>query len=379
MTSARLGDAGNNDMEKLRLFTPGPVPLAAHIRAIGAQQPPYNRTADFSEFTHELLDGLKYVFQTEGDVALLTASGTAGMEASVLNFLNGSDKALIINGGAFGQRWCDLCDMHCVPYDEVEVPLGADVELARLSDLLREGQYTALLVNAHETTTGHLYDIAALGRLARQHGMLFMVDAISSICADQFLMDEWHVDVAILSSHKALALPPGLAFVAMSDRASARLDRGPPKSLYFNLTEYLVNQRRGQLPYTPAIGIMLQLHQRLEDIRRETLANLVLTHKQRALSFRSQIEDLPFAVLPFRSSNAITALRCEGLDAVEVVQELRDLHQIVVASSGGDLKSKVIRIAHMGAQDDRDLQRLIFALRGISAANTCTSSERLDE
>ena len=365
-------------MEKLRLFTPGPVPIEEHIRAIGEKQPPYNRTEEFSEFTHELLDGLKYVFQTEGSVALLTGSGTAAMEASVLNYLDATDRALIINGGTFGQRWCDLCDVHSISYDELEQPPGADIDLTHLSDLLLDNRYTALLVNAHETSTGHLYDIPAIGMIARRHGILFIVDAISTICADQFSMDDWHVDVAMLSSHKALALPPGLSFVAMNDRAIARLARRSPKSLYFNLNAYLTNQQRGQLPYTPAIGLMMQLHQRLKDIQQGTIPALVRRHEQRAESFRQAIEDLPFDVLPFRSSNAMTALSCNGLDAFQVVEELRSRHNIVVAPSGGDLKSKVIRVAHMGAQDDADVTSLIAALRGIASPNASPSIERIE-
>ena len=363
-------------MKTLRLFTPGPVPIEKHIRAIGEKQPPYNRTEEFSEFTQEILRGLKYVFQTNGSVALLTGSGTAAMEASVLNFLDATDKALIVNGGTFGQRWCDLCDVHSIPYDEYAVPLGADIDLAHLRDLLVANRYTALLVNAHETSTGHLYDIQALGTIARRRRILFMVDAISTICADHFSMDDWHVDVAILSSQKALALPPGLSFVAMNQRAMDRLVRGTPKSLYFNLPDYLADQQRGQLPYTPAIGLMMQLHQRLLDIQQQTLPTLVLKHKQRAESLRRAIEDLAFDVLPFRSSNSMTALSCDGLDASKVVEELRNRYNIVVAPNGGDLKSKVFRIAHMGAQEDADLTSLIAALRGITFPDACTITER---
>ncbi|WP_298869053.1 alanine--glyoxylate aminotransferase family protein [uncultured Gimesia sp.] len=365
-------------MEKLRLFTPGPVPIEKHILAIGNKQPPYNRTEKFSEFTHELLRGLKYVFQTVGSVALITGSGTAAMEASVLNFLDATDKVLIINGGSFGQRWCDLCDIHSISYDEYNVPLEADVDLTHLSDMLLNNRYTALLINAHETSTGHLYDIQAIGRIARRYGIFFIVDAISTICADQFSMDDWHVDVAILSSQKALALPPGLSFVAMNQRAMARLARGKPKSLYFNLKDYLTNQQRGQLPYTPAIGLMLQLHQRLLDIQQQTLPALVLQHQQRAESFRRGIEDLAFDVSPFRSSNAMTALSCEGQDASETVEALRNRYNIIVAPNGGDLKSKLFRISHMGAQDDDDLTSLIRALRGIAFPETRTTTERIE-
>jgi aspartate aminotransferase-like enzyme len=261
-------------MEDLRLFTPGPVPIERHIREIGERQPPYNRTESFSALTHETLSGLQYIFQTQGPVALLTASGTAAMEAAVLNYLDTSDRAIVINGGTFGQRWCDLCDIHSIAYDEIEVPLGTDLDLSDLSDRLCGNRYSALLVNAHETSVGHLYDIEAIGQIARQHGLFFIVDAISSICADKFSMDAWHVDVAILSSQKALALPPGLSFIAMNDSAKARLLRGPPKSMYFDLGNYLANQERGQVPYTPAIGLLMQLHQRLVDIRQKNTARI---------------------------------------------------------------------------------------------------------
>lgn len=357
-------------MEKLILFTPGPVPVENHIRAIGRKQPPYNRTKDFSGFTWEILSGLRYVFQTEGSVALLTASGTGGMEASVLNFLCITDKALIVNGGIFGQRWCDLCEIHSIPYDEYKVPLGADLDLAQLEDLLKGNSYTALLVNAHETSTGHLFDIKAMGIVARRQGALFIVDAISTICADRFPMDDWLVDVAILSSQKALALPPGLAFVAMNQRAKGRLGKSPPKTLYFNLKNYLADQERGQLPFTPAIGLMLQLHQRLRDIQERTLQSLIRIHAQRAATFRSALKGLPFELLPARSSNAMTALLCSELDASEVVEDLRNRHNIVVTPNGGSLRTKVFRVSHMGNQLDSDLQTLILALNDVAHSRT---------
>lgn len=368
-------------MDDLLLFTPGPVPIEQHIRELGERQIPYNRTESFSALTHEVISGLQYIFQTQGAVALLTASGTAAMEATVLNFFDASDRAIVINGGTFGQRWCDLCEIHSIAYDEIEVPLGADLDLSDLNDRLCGNRYSALLVNAHETSVGQLYDIEAIGQIARRHGLFFVVDAISSICADRFSMDAWQVDVAILSSQKALALPPGLSFVAMNDSAKARLLRGPPGSMYFDLGNYLANQQRGQLPYTPAIGLLIQLQQRLLDIRHKTLPALVIEHQARAESFRAAFNDPSFAafsILPTRSSNAMTALLCEGVDAFEVVEELQNRHNIVVAPSGGHLKSKVIRVAHMGAQNDADVASLISALRGIASHAAHSLLERVE-
>lgn len=364
-------------MRKMRLFTPGPVPIEEHLRAIGAKQLPYNRTEEFTELTHEILRGLKYVFRTEGSVALLTGSGTAAMEASVMNFLGARDKALIINGGVFGQRWCDLCERHSIPHDVYTPPLGSDIDLNYLGDLVLEKRSTALLATAHETSTGHLYDIQSLGLIARNHGLFFLVDAISSICADPFHMDEWGVDAAILSTQKALALPPGMSFVAMNDRATARLAGRQPGILYFDLKNCLVNQERGQTPYTPAIGLMLQLVQRLRDIQEQTLPALTLQHKERAETFRRGLVGLPFEVFPFRSSNAITALSRKGIDASKIAEELRERFDIIVAPNAGRLKSKIFRVAHMGAQDNADLTILNAALRSVAESNAHEKPERI--
>ncbi len=348
-----------------RLFTPGPVPIERHILAIGAQQPPYNRTPEFSAFTHDILRGLGNVFQTAGPVAVLTGSGTGAMEAAVLNFLNVTDKVLVINGGTFGQRWCDLCRIHSIFYQEHKLNAGEDVDTDQLTRMLKSGKFTALLINAHETSTGQLYDIAAIGQIARKFDLLYVVDAISTICADPFLMDEWLVDVAILSSQKALALPPGLSFVAMSERALAKLKTTAAKSLYFNLVDYLDNQERGQLPYTPAIGLLVQLHQRLLDIKALTLSGSIRQHKQRACYFRDFLAISGCGTLPSRQSNAVTTILCEKDDAFAIVQRLRQHYDIEAAPSGGALKHKIFRISHMGAQDTADADALISALREI--------------
>ena len=152
----------------------------------------------------------------------------------------------------------------------------------------------------------------------------------------------------------------------MNDLAKERMASNNPKSMYFDLENYLVNLERGQLPYTPAIGIMMQLHRRLLDIQEQTLPALVLTHKHRAELFRQTLDDLSYSVLPYRSSNALTALLCHGFVATDIVEELRNDYNVIVAPNAGELQSKVFRIAHIGAQDDAGVQRLIEGLRAIT-------------
>jgi len=248
------------------LYTPGPTKIHKHILELGSCQLPYNRTEKFSEFTNDIIKGLKYVFQTKGDVVILTASGTAAMEASVINFLNENDRVLIINGGTFGQRWVDLCQRYEINYEEIIVKPGETVSLTVLTDKLKSTQFTTLMINAHETSTGVLYNIEKIGQITHKENIFFIVDAISTICADPFFMDNWNVDVALLSSQKALALPPGLSFIAMNEQAKEKMADCEVKSLYFDLKDYLKNQKRGQMPYTPAIGIFFVFHRRLKRL-----------------------------------------------------------------------------------------------------------------
>jgi aspartate aminotransferase-like enzyme len=349
-----------------RLFTPGPVPIPGHLRALGSQQPQYCRTPEFSRLTLEILEGLGYVFQTAGPVVILTGSGTAAMEAVALNFLCQDDKALIVNAGTFGQRWCDLCAVHGISHGALRLEAGEDLDLDSLASALSEN-VTVLFVTAHETSTGALFDIEAIGRITRELGVFLVVDAISSVCADRFSMDDWHVDVAVLSSQKGLALPPGLAFIAMGDRALSRLEDIQPRTLYLNVREYLTNQRRGQMPFTPAIGLFLQLHQRLLDIKEMTLDHLIRQHRAKACEFREALTTLPFGTLPARPSNALTAVTCDGFDAYEIVRALRTEHAVEVAPNGGDLKGRVFRVSHMGEHHPEDFQALVEALEDVTA------------
>jgi len=348
------------------LFTPGPTKIHKHILELGSYQLPYNRTKKFSEFTCDIIKGLRYVFQTKGDVAILTASGTAVMEASVINFLNENDRVLIINGGTFGQRWVDLCQRFKVNYEEIIVNPGEELSLTVLTDKIKSTHFTTLMINAHETSTGVLYDIEKIGQITRNENIFFIVDAISTICADPFFMDNWNVDVAILSSQKALALPPGLSFIAMNEQAKEKMAKCEVKTLYFDLKDYLKNQERGQMPYTPAIGIFLMLHQRLVDIQKTELQTVINEHKELANYFRTKIETLPLSIFSKASSNGLTAVQCEkDISAFDVVQQMDHKFNMYLTSNGGELKDKVFRVSHMGDQTKEEIDILIKNLSTI--------------
>lgn len=349
-----------------RLFTPGPTAISQHILDLAAHQLPYNRTESFSQLTFEILDGLKYLFATRGDVVIFAASGTGAMEASVFNFIHREDRVLIVNGGTFGQRWVDLCAYHDIPFTEINLTPGADVPIEVLEQKLSAGNYSTLLLNAHETSTGQLYDTRRIGELAHERGVLFIVDAISTLCADPFEMDDWHVDVCILSSQKGLALPPGLSFLALNDKAKERLGARRCGSLYFDIQDYLENQKRGQMPFTPVIGHFLMLHEQLKRIRSAGVDSVIAGHRALARYFRDGVKDLPFDFVPDTPSNALTALRCEDcVDAFELTQKLASEYNCIVAPNGGPLKHEMFRVSHLGEQTTDDLEFLVDAIKSI--------------
>ena len=351
---------------KIRLFTPGPVTMSARTLAIGASQLPYNRTEQFSQITFEIIKDLKYIFGTQGDVVIFAASGTGAMEAVIFNFLDQSDKVLIVNGGTFGQRWVDLCIQHKIPFEQILLDPGQPILLEDLDRRLSSQEYSTLLINAHETSTGMIYNTKAIGELTRKYGVFFVVDAISTICADIFMMDEWHVDVSLLSSQKALALPPGLSFLALNKKAKLRLETKTCQSYYFDIKVYLANQGRGQMPFTPVIGHFMMLHQRLREIRLQGIDFFVSRHSKLAEYFRKGLKDLPFSFVPNSPSNALTAISCpKDIDAFDLVTRLADDFNCFVAPNGGDLKHRMFRVSHLGEQNETDIDFLINALEDI--------------
>ncbi len=351
---------------KIRLFTPGPVTMSTRMLAIGASQLPYNRTEQFSQITFEIIKDLKYIFGTRGNVVIFTASGTGAMEAVIFNFLDKSDKVLIVNGGTFGQRWVDICIQHAIPFEQINLNPGQPISLKDLDHKLSSQEYSTLLINAHETSTGMIYDTKAIGELTQKYGVFFVVDAISTICADIFMMDEWHVDVSLLSSQKALALPPGLSFLALNKKARLRLETKTCQSYYFDIKVYLANQSRGQMPFTPVIGHYMMLHERLREIRLRGIDFFVSRHSTLAEYFRKGMKRLPFNFFSTNPSNALTAMSCpKDIDAFDLVKRLADDYNCFVAPNGGNLKHKVFRVSHLGEQNETDIDFLINALEDI--------------
>ena len=355
-------------------FTVGPVQSSENVLKIGAESCPYFRTPEFSEVMLESERLMKeFAGAPEGSRAVfLTTSGTGGMEATVMNVLTPQDRALVVNGGSFGHRFCELCKIHSIPYDEIKLNVGEQIKMCHLDQAKAkvEGEqrrFTALLVNKHETSTGVHYDMGWLCEFCKKNGMMLIVDNISSFLADEFNMSELGADVMIAGSQKALACPPGVSVLVLGPRALERVAKNDPKCMYLDLKDALKNQERGQTPFTPAVGTLLQINARLREIKAAGgCASETAKIAALAADFRGKIKDLPLKVVSECMSNAVTPLTpTNGMSAYDIFTKLKDECGIWICPNGGELKDKVFRVGHIGALTEADNDKLVGALKEV--------------
>ena len=357
---------------KMINFTVGPVQSCKAVHEIGARDVPYFRTAEFSEvmLENERLM-LKFAGAPEGSRAVfITGSGTASMEASVMNLLTPEDRALVVNGGSFGARFSKICDIHDVPHDDIKLSVGKQLRQADIDSVAAGKKYAAFVVNMHETSTGVLYDMKLIGDYCRRHGLLLIVDCISSFLCDEFNMAELGADVMITGSQKALACPPGVSVIVLSPRALERVAKNDPKCMYFDLKDALANQERGQTPFTPAVGTLLQINARLREIDASGGVSVEINRaKDLAEYFRAGIKNLPLEVVSESLSNAVTPLHpTNGMSAYDIFLKLKDEHGIWVCPNGGEMKDRIFRVGHMGCLTTVDYDQLVSSLNEIMSA-----------
>ena len=350
--------------KKMLNFTVGPVQIDKEILEIGREPLPYFRTPEFSALMKENEILMKKFVEADDDarVVFLTGSGTAAMEAVVMNVFNENDKVIVINGGSFGKRFTQLCQIHDVPYSEIKLDYGEALTKKHLDGFRGKG-YTGFLVNLHETSTGVYYDKDLISEFCQKNNLYLVMDSISSFIADAFNMSDLKVDVVLIGSQKALALPPGLSIIVINSRAIYKISQNDVKSMYFDLMDYLKNGERGQTPFTPAVGILIQLNKRLRMINEEGIENEIRKINEIANNFRASIQDLPFRITSESMSNALTPLEPTGdVSAFKIVEILKDEYNIFVCPTGGELADKLFRVGHIGALSIDDNSALVTAL-----------------
>lgn len=346
-------------------FTVGPVMSSVAVRAIGAEQVPYFRTAEFSQLMLENEQLIKkFAHATdESRVVFMTSSGSGGMETAIMNCLNKNDKALVINGGSFGERFVELLTLHEIPFAEIKLEHGKALKPEHLAPYEGKG-YTAFLLQKHETSTGVHYDINLVSDFCKRNGCFLIVDTISTFLCDPFDMAALDAGVMITGSQKALACPPGIAVMALARSALERIERTKCCCQYFDLKLALKNQERGQTPWTPAVGVLRQINVRLKEIDGAGGDKSEIERTARLANyFRNKIKEynLPFEIISESLSNAVTPLHPTTQSAFEIFLKIKDEYGMWICPNGGDMKDTVFRVGHIGCLTEKDYDRLIDA------------------
>ena len=364
-------------MVQMLNFTVGPVMCSEEVRAVGGEQVPYFRTEEFSELMKE---NERYILSfckaPEGSrVAFMTNSSTGSMEAAVMNCFTPEDKVLAIDGGSFGHRFVELCEIHEIPHTVIALKHGQKLTRERLYEY-DGAEFTGLLVNIDETSTGVLYDSEMIGEFCRKNGIFYICDCVSAFLADPFDMSHCGADVMITGSQKALACPPGVSVIVLSPRAVNRVTGRKIRSMYFNLADVLKNMERGQTPFTPAVGILRQINTRLKEIETAGGAEAEIARvAAQAKDFRDRIRDLPFEIVSESPANGVTPFHPLHADAYEIFLTLKDQYNIWICPNGGDMKHTVFRVGHIGYLTHEDNTTLINALKDMQARGLLTNKD----
>ena len=345
-------------------FTVGPVMCSDEVRKVGGEQVPYFRTPEFSDImleNEQLM--LKFAKAPANSRAVfMTNSSTGSMEAVVMNCFDESDQVLVIDGGSFGHRFVELCEIYEIPHTVLKLKPGQKLTKDNLYKYDGEG-FTGLLVNIDETSTGVLYDSEMIGTFCRKNNLFYICDCVSAFLADPFDMAKCGADVMITGSQKVLACPPGVSIIVLAPEAVKRVTERKIRSLYFNLAGALKNMERGQTPFTPAVGILLQINSRLKEIEAAGGADAEIERvASQAADFRKKIKNFPFKYVSESPANGVTPLHPLNADAYHIFEVLKDEYGIWVCPNGGELKNTVFRVGHIGYIDHEDNTTLVNAL-----------------
>jgi len=353
-------------MEKKYLFSPGPTMLPSEVLLKMAEPIMHHREPEFERIFAEIREGLKYLFQTKNEVLIFTSSGTGAMEGAVSNILSRGDKALVVRGGKFGERWGEICKSYGIEFIPIDVEWGKAVDPEWIQEILEsDPSIRAVYTQASETSTGVKYPIKEIAEIVRKYDdKIIVVDAITGIGVFNIPMDAWGIDVMISGSQKALMLPPGIAFAALSDKAWKFVERSDLPKYYFDFKKELKSAKKNQSSYTPAISLYVGLRETLNMIREEGLENVFRRHEKLAAATRAAMKALGLELFaPETPSNALTAVKIPaGIDGLKLQDLFFKKFGITVAEGQDRVKGKIIRIAHLGYYERLDMVMVISAL-----------------
>ncbi len=353
-------------MLKHYLFAPGPTPVPSKVLLEMAMPIIHHRSPDFFPVLDSAKRGLQWLYQTKNDVLILCSTGTGGMVGAVNNFFNHGDRVLVINGGKFGERWTEICQAYGLQVEEIIVEWGYAVKPDMVEKRLKKGKdIKGVFVQASETSTGVYHDIKALASIVKKYeDTLFIVDAVSALVAHDLRTDEWGIDIMVAGSQKGVMLPPGLAFVSVSEKAWAKAEKSKLPKFYFNFKKERQNLAKNQTNFTSPVTLIIGLNASLKMLKAEGLKNVFKRHERLANVMRKAVQALGLELYSKESpSNSVTAILAPpGIDGQAVYKNLREKYGITAAGGQDKARGKIFRIAHLGYSDRFDV---ITAIAGI--------------
>jgi aspartate aminotransferase-like enzyme len=351
-------------MKKHFLLTPGPTPIPPEVSAREGLPVLHHRTSEFGAIFQEVIENLKYAFQTKNDVFVIASSGTGAMESAVCNLLSPSDTAIVASSGVFGDRFSKIMDVYGIKAVLVREPDGYPVSASKIEEALQKNPSAKAVFATHtETSTGVVNDIAAIGKVVAKSSAILVVDAISGLAGQELRTDAWAIDVVCTGSQKGLMTAPGLAMVSVSSKAWSFVEASKSPRFYFDWRKMKKSVAEKQTPFTPPVTVIAAQAEALRRIKQEGIENVFTRHAWLANATREAVQALGLSLFAKAPCNVLTSITVPaGVDGKAIVKRMREDYGVSIAGGQGDLVGKIIRLAHMGFMERFDVIIGISAL-----------------
>ena len=354
--------------EKLSLMIPGPTPVPEKVLQALGKHPIGHRSKEFQKLVESTTKNLQWLHQTQNDVLTITGSGTAAMEAGIINTLSKGDKVICGENGKFGERWVKVAKEFGLEVIKIDSKWGTPLnpeEFKRLLEKDKQKEIKAVILTHSETSTGVINDLETISSYIREHSTaLSIVDCVTSLGACNVPVDEWGLDIVASGSQKGYMIPPGLSFISVSKKAWEATEKSNLPKFYLNLKSYRKSLLNNSNPYTPAVNLVFALDEALKMMRDEGLDNIFLRHNKHKLAMSNAVKVLNLKLFADEKylSPSVTAIKTEGMDAEQFRKTIKDKFDILLAGGQDHLKGKIFRVGHLGYVNDRDIITIISAI-----------------
>ena len=347
---------------------PGPTPVPEKVLHALGKHPIGHRSKDFQDLVEITTENLKWLHQTENDVLTITGSGTAAMEAGIINTLSKGDKVICGENGKFGQRWVKVAKEFGLEIIKIDAEWGKPLnpeDFKRILEKDKQKEIKAVILTHSETSTGVINDLQMISSHIRNHKKaLSIIDCVTSLGACNVPVDEWELDIVASGSQKGYMIPPGLSFISMSKKAWQAAEESNLPKFYLNLKSYKKSLLSNSNPYTPAVNLVFALDVSLKMMREEGLENIFAKHNRHKLAVSNAAKTLNLNLFADEEhlSPAVTAIATEGIDAEEFRKKIKNKFDILLAGGQDHLKGEIFRVGHLGYVNDRDIISVISAI-----------------